>query len=75
MLPLEIIFYAINESIGVLELRTVDMGGSMFVHTWGAYFGLAVSYMLTDAKKLEQGQKEGGFSGKRENEMFAMVRS
>ena len=23
------------------------MGGSMFVHTFGAYLGLAVSYMIT----------------------------
>ena len=33
----ELIFYAINESIGVLKYEAVDMGGSMYVHTFGAF--------------------------------------
>ena len=32
---LEIIFYALNETICVLEFKAVDMGGSMYVHTFG----------------------------------------
>ena len=47
----ELIFYAINESIGVIEYQAVDMGGSMYVHTFGAFFGLAVSYMITNPDK------------------------
>ena len=43
----ELIFYAINESIGVIEYKAIDMGGSMFVHTFGAYFGMAVSFVLS----------------------------
>lgn len=46
MTVLELIFYAINAHIGVNEYKAVDMGGSMFVHTFGAYFGLAFSWML-----------------------------
>jgi len=41
---LEIIFYALNEGICAGLLMAVDMGGSMYVHTFGAYFGLAASY-------------------------------
>ena len=47
----ELVFYAINESIGVIEYQAVDMGGSMYVHTFGAFFGLAVSYMITNPEK------------------------
>ena len=42
----ELVFYALNESIGVIVFEANDMGGSMFVHTFGAYFGLAVSWVL-----------------------------
>merc|ERR1719201_460568 len=42
----EMIFYSLNESIGVVKFEAVDMGGSMFVHTFGAYFGLAASFAL-----------------------------
>jgi len=41
---LELIFYGINESIGVVILKVTDIGGSMYIHTFGAYFGLAASY-------------------------------
>ena len=33
----ELIFYALNESIGVIIFEAVDMGGSMYVHTFGAF--------------------------------------
>ena len=49
----ELVFYAINESIGVIEYQAVDMGGSMYVHTFGAFFGLAVSYMITNPDKVK----------------------
>lgn len=39
----ELVWYALNESLCVLVYQAVDMGGSMYVHLFGAYFGLAVS--------------------------------
>ena len=32
--------------------REQDMGGSMIIHTFGAYFGLAVSWMMTRPAKV-----------------------
>jgi len=71
MLPLELIFYALNEAIGVLKYQAVDMGGSMYVHTFGAFFGLAVSYIITDKKKIEDSKHN--FFSKKESDLFAMI--
>ena len=69
MAILEIIFYTVNEMIGVLEMEAVDMGGSMYVHTFGAYFGLGVSYMF--APKEGAGHKHD--ASVYHSDMFAMV--
>ena len=68
---LEIIFYSLNESIGVIHYRAVDMGGSMYVHTFGAYFGLAVSYGITDWQKIEDDQRKE--SSSKNSDTFAML--
>ena len=43
---LEIIFFGLNEAIGAGALKAVDMGGSMYVHAFGAYFGLAAAFFV-----------------------------
>jgi len=58
MLFFELIFYAINEYIGVEIYKAVDMGGSMFVHSFGAYFGLAFSFVLGRPQNEEQAKNE-----------------
>ena len=68
---LEIIFYSINESIGVIHYQAVDMGGSMYVHTFGAFFGLAVSYVITDYEKLENCKGKEGST--KTSDTFAMM--
>lgn len=40
------IWWGLNEAIGVSLLKGTDMGGSMFVHTYGAYFGIAASFFF-----------------------------
>eukprot|EP00485_Elphidium_margaritaceum_P008393 CAMPEP_0202692502 /NCGR_PEP_ID=MMETSP1385-20130828/6863_1 /ASSEMBLY_ACC=CAM_ASM_000861 /TAXON_ID=933848 /ORGANISM="Elphidium margaritaceum" /LENGTH=484 /DNA_ID=CAMNT_0049348041 /DNA_START=66 /DNA_END=1520 /DNA_ORIENTATION=- len=41
----ELFFWALNFHICVEMLHIVDVGGSIVVHTFGAYFGLAVSFV------------------------------
>ena len=71
MIPLELCFYAVNESIGVIEYQAVDMGGSMYVHAFGAYFGLAVSKAITDSQKIKD--EEANFKSTKESDLFAMI--
>lgn len=44
---IELIFYSLNEWIGAKELQAIDMGGSIFIHMFGAYFGLACSLAIS----------------------------
>eukprot|EP00946_MAST-07B_sp_MAST-7B-sp1_P005013 g5013.t1 len=72
----ELIFYAVNESIGAGILSAVDMGGSIFVHTFGAYFGIAMSWVITRSKfdkatKDETGHPKNGSD--KTSDMFAMI--
>jgi len=58
MALIEIIFYTMNEEICFQQFQAVDMGGSIVIHTFGAYFGLAVSSVVGspkgDFKKAER---------------------
>jgi len=42
MATLQAFFYSIAYGLGSGYLKAVDVGGSMFIHTFGAYFGLSV---------------------------------
>lgn len=56
MALVEVPIFALNEVIGRKYLKAVDIGDSMFVHAFGAYFGLAVSFSMfrkdTDSENL-----------------------
>lgn len=68
---LEIIFYGLNEAICAGKLGAVDMGGSMYVHTFGAYFGLAASYFFDNKKAIEDKTDRNG--GTYTSQLVAMV--
>ncbi|CAF1227877.1 unnamed protein product [Rotaria magnacalcarata] len=45
---IEVLLQSANEFLGLRRFCAFDIGESMFVHVFGAYFGLAVAYMLYD---------------------------
>ncbi|CAL1531987.1 unnamed protein product [Lymnaea stagnalis] len=68
---IEIVLFSANEYIGMVLLEVVDVGGSMFVHAFGAYFGLAISRVLYNPE-VEKSNKEGSVY---HSDMFAVVGS
>lgn len=61
LITIECIFYSLNEGIGLFVFKAADAGGSMFIHTFGAYFGLAATYFFQPTKAIkEHDQKCGG---------------
>ncbi|GFU34228.1 ammonium transporter Rh type B [Nephila pilipes] len=65
----EITLFACNEHLGVHIYKAADIGGSIFLHTFGAYFGLAVAYMLR-SKEAMGNSKEGS---NYHSDIFAMI--
>lgn len=55
---------------GPLALQAKDAGGSMTIHTFGAYFGLTVTWILY-RKNLEQSKKRQ--SSVYHSDLFAMI--
>jgi ammonium transporter Rh len=49
---LEVFFYGLNLTVCVGFLGAVDLGGSMYIHTFGAYFGLASTYFFNKSKAI-----------------------
>lgn len=50
MVFFEMIIYGMNYACVYLKLQAIDMGGSLVIHTFGAYFGLAVSWVIGQPK-------------------------
>jgi ammonium transporter Rh len=65
------VFYSVNKVVFVLGMvGAEDVGGSMTIHMFGAYFGLAVSYALgvpKDEHAAEAGEPD------RVSDVFAMI--
>lgn len=69
MMMFEIVFAQLNEYIGLHKLEAVDIGESMYLHTFGAYFGLAVARVLYK-EDIEESPKEGSVYN---SDLFAMI--
>jgi ammonium transporter Rh len=65
----ELIFYSCNEALNVHVYMAADIGGSMLIHTFGAYFGLAVSLVLYN-KKVKDHEKN---SSVYHSDLFSMI--
>lgn len=63
----EIAIFSGNEWYGLEVLQASDVGASMFVHIFGAYFGLMVSLVL---KRDHTSEKEGAVY---HSDIFAMI--
>lgn len=64
---IQIVGYSLNEAV-VAKIGSFDAGGSMTIHTFGAYFGLAVSALLSSKIKPVT-QPEANYT----SNIFAMI--
>lgn len=66
---LEVFFYALNKMLIELVYSVVDIGGSMVIHAFGAYFGLAVALIIR-----EPAHRDHRLCGaNRMSDLFAMI--
>jgi len=68
----EVAFYSLNEQLIAQKLYAVDEGGSIVIHTFGAYFGLTVSAVL-GAPKGDLKKAEKMNSSNYPSDLFAMI--
>ena len=67
----ETVFYGVNEMVLVHYLKVTDIGGSMIIHMFGAYFGLAVAFVLRkDELRDGENSKEGSNVN---SDLFSMI--
>lgn len=67
---MEVVFYALNEKLLSHKLHVTDVGGSMVIHAFGAYFGLALARVINNEDIEEENEKEGSSYN---SDLFAMV--
>ncbi|KAM8972301.1 ammonium transporter Rh type C [Pelodytes ibericus] len=70
MTLVQVTLFAVNEFILLEKLHVIDAGGSMTIHTFGAYFGLTVSWILNRPKLNERNNNEGSSYI---SDIFAMI--
>lgn len=66
---IEVVLYSGNRAIGTKFFHVVDAGSSMYVHTFGAYFGLAVSRMLYNHKVVAHDKETSRYT----SDLFATL--
>ena len=68
MATIEVVIQSFNEYIGLEILHAYDVGESIYVHIFGAYFGLAVAKVLHH--KTVKSEAEGSVYN---SDLFAMI--
>jgi len=53
MATFEVFFYCLNEAILIDIFKVFDIGGSMVIHTFGAFFGLSVAFFYQGKEAIE----------------------
>ncbi|XP_015115361.1 ammonium transporter Rh type A [Diachasma alloeum] len=67
---IELAVFSFNKYIGEEYFMAADAGGSMFVHVFGAYFGLAVSFAFGMKSRPKEHHLEGSSY---QSDIFAMI--
>lgn len=65
---IETIFFSLNERIG-LQLGVADLGGSMTIHMFGAFFGIGASWMLSPKEASGHENNAANYH----SDIFAMI--
>lgn len=65
----EIMFYSANEALNIHVLKASDIGGSMLIHTFGAYFGIAASLALFHQKARDHSRNSSVYH----SDLFSMI--
>ena len=65
----ELMFYSANEALNIHVYEAADVGGSMLIHTFGAYFGLGVSLMMYKKKAVDHVRNSTVYH----SDLFAMI--
>ncbi|CAF0887992.1 unnamed protein product [Didymodactylos carnosus] len=69
MCIIEVALQSVNEWIGLRLFCAFDIGESMFVHVFGAYFGLAVSAVLYKTEKDDEEKEKPIYH----SDLFSMI--
>jgi ammonium transporter Rh len=64
-------FFSLNDHIGLDKLQIADLGGSMTVHMFGAFFGMALSIAMNAKKKAAKKSHEN--ASVYHSDVFAMI--
>lgn len=68
----EVIFYSFNQAVAWQRYYVADVGGSMLIHTFGAYFGLAASAVLDNEENRKKVARSENKASK-ENNTFSLI--
>ena len=66
---METVIFVVNEIIGRDYLKAVDAGDTIFVHVFGAYFGLTVARVLYNKDQTTSSKEGSSYT----SDMFSMV--
>lgn len=64
-----VFLYCLNEQLVVYRLGTRDIGGGMIIHTFGAFYGLGITFFLNYKKALDHPR----LAGKRNSFTLSMI--
>ncbi|XP_069480407.1 ammonium transporter Rh type C [Ambystoma mexicanum] len=66
----QVTLFSVNEWVILTKLHAIDAGGSMTIHTFGAYFGLTVAWILNRPHLEQTNDKEVSVY---HSDLFAMI--